>query len=216
MTYLNLVNAVLRKLRETEVTVVQENDYSKLIGDFVNDALNSVEAAWDWSSLRTVIDITVFDGQKTYPLTDFGIRGELMSLYNVSQKQELTQKTKAYIKDKHYKDPSNSTGKPRNFCFDGTDANNDTQVTLYPTPDATYQIEANVVLRNQQLFEDSDTTKLPTQPIVQLAFAYALRERGETGGQGAMEQIVIAQTDLSNAIALDAGNNGGELVFDVL
>ena len=216
MTYLNLVNAVLRKLRETEVTVVQENDYSKLIGDFVNDALNSVEAAWDWSSLRTVIDITVFDGQKTYPLTDFGIRGELMSLYNVSQKQELTQKTKAYIKDKHYKDPSNSTGKPRNFCFDGTDANNDTQVTLYPTPDATYQIEANVVLRNQQLSEDSDTTKLPTQPIVQLAFAYALRERGETGGQGAMEQIVIAQTDLSNAIALDAGNNGGELVFDVL
>jgi hypothetical protein len=216
MTYLNLVNAVLRKLRENEVTVVQENDYSKLIGDFVNDALNSVEAAWDWSSLRTVIDITVFDGQKTYPLTDFGIRGELMSLYNVSQKQELTQKTKAYIKDKHYKDPSNSTGKPRNFCFDGTDANNDTQVTLYPTPDATYQIEANVVLRNQQLSEDSDTTKLPTQPIVQLAFAYALRERGETGGQGAMEQIVIAQTDLSNAIALDAGNNGGELVFDVL
>ena len=216
MTYLNLVNAVLRKLRETEVTVVQENDYSKLIGDFVNDALNSVEAACDWSSLRTVIDITVFDGQKTYPLTDFGIRGELMSLYNVSQKQELTQKTKAYIKDKHYKDPSNSTGKPRNFCFDGTDANNDTQVTLYPTPDATYQIEANVVLRNQQLSEDSDTTKLPTQPIVQLAFAYALRERGETGGQGAMEQIVIAQTDLSNAIALDAGNNGGELVFDVL
>lgn len=216
MTYLNLVNAVLRKLRENEVTVVQENDYSKLIGDFVNDALNSVEAAWDWSSLRTVIDITVFDGQKTYPLTDFGIRGELMSLYNVSEKQELTQKTKSYIKDKHYKDPNNSTGKPRNFCFDGTDTNNDTQVTLYPTPDATYQIEANVVLRNQQLSEDSDTTKLPTQPIVQLAFAYALRERGETGGQGAMEQIVIAQTDLSNAIALDAGNNGGELVFDVL
>ena len=216
MTYLNLVNAVLRKLRENEVTVVQENDYSKLIGDFVNDALNSVEASWDWSSLRTVIDITVFDGQKTYPLTDFGIRGELMSLYNVSEKQELTQKTKSYIKDKHYKDPNNSTGKPRNFCFDGTDVNNDTQVTLYPTPDATYQIEANVVLRNQQLFEDSDTTKLPTQPIVQLAFAYALRERGETGGQGAMEQIVIAQTDLSNAIALDAGNNGGELVFDVL
>jgi hypothetical protein len=215
MTYLEIVNAVLRKLREDEVTVVQENDYSKLIGDFVNDALNSVEAAWDWSSLRQVIDLTTFDNQKTYSLTDFGIRGELMSLYNVSEKQEITQRTKAYIKDKHYKDPDNTTGKPRYFAFDGTDVNNDTQVTFYPTPNDTYQLEANVVLRDQRLVNDADTTKLPTQPIIQLAFAYALRERGETGGQGAMEQVVIAQTDLANAIALDAGNNSGELVFDV-
>lgn len=215
MTYLEIVNAVLRKLREDEVTVVQENDYSKLIGDFVNDALNSVEAAWDWSSLRQVIDLTTFDNQKTYSLTDFGIRGELMSLYNVSEKQEITQRTKAYIKDKHYKDPDNTTGKPRYFAFDGTDVNNDTQVTFYPTPNDTYQLEANVVLRDQRLVNDADITKLPTQPIIQLAFAYALRERGETGGQGAMEQVVIAQTDLANAIALDAGNNSGELVFDV-
>ena len=215
MTYLEIVNAVLRKLREDEVTVVQENDYSKLIGDFVNDALNSVEAAWDWSSLREVIDLTTYNNQKTYSLTNFGIRGELMSLYNVSEKQEITQRTKAYIKDKHYKDPDNTTGKPRYFAFDGTDANNDTQVMFYPTPNETYQLEANVVLRDQRLVNDADTTKLPTQPIIQLAFAYALRERGETGGQGAMEQVVIAQTDLANAIALDAGNNSGELVFDV-
>jgi len=162
------------------------------------------------------IDITTVNNTKTYSLTDFGIRGELMSLYNVTEKQEIRQRTKAYIKDKHYKDPDNTTGKPRYFAFDGTDVNNDTQVTFYPTPDDTYVLEANVVLRDTDLTGDSDTTKLPTQPIVQLAFAYALRERGETGGQNAMEQTVIANQDLANAIALDAGNNGGELVFDVL
>jgi len=216
MTYLQLVNSVLRKLREDEVTTVNENDYSKLVGDFVNDAVKFVEASWDWSSLRTAIDITTVNNTKTYSLTDFGIRGELMSLYNVTEKQEIRQRTKAYIKDKHYKDPDNTTGKPRYFAFDGTDANNDTQVTFYPTPDDTYVLEANVVLRDTDLTGDSDNTKLPTQPIVQLAFAYALRERGETGGQNAMEQTVIANQDLANAIALDAGNNGGELVFDVL
>jgi hypothetical protein len=215
MTYLNLVNAVLRKLREDEVTTVEESEYSKLIGDFVNDALNFVEASWDWSSLRTDITITTTVNQETYSLTDFGIRGELMSLYNVTNKQQIRQRTKAYIKDKHYKDPDNTTGKPRYFAFDGTDANNDTQVTLYPTPDGVYVLEANVVLRDQHLTTDADNTQLPTQPIIQYAFAYALRERGETGGQGAMEQMIIAQQDLSNAIALDAGNNGGELVFDV-
>ena len=45
MTYLQLVNRVLRKLREDEVTIVNENDYSKLVGDFVNDAVKCVEAA---------------------------------------------------------------------------------------------------------------------------------------------------------------------------
>jgi hypothetical protein len=213
MTYLELVNAVLRKLREEEVTAVSENDYSKLIGDFVNDALNLVEASWDWSSLRTEIDITTVQGQDTYSLTDFNIRGELMSLYNVTKKQQLDQRTKAYVKDKQYK--TDSQGAPRYFALNGVDSNNDTQVTVHPIPDQAYVLEANVVLRNQSLQNDADTTKLPTLPIVQHAFAYALRERGETGGQSAMEQSVTAQNDLANAIALDAGNNSGELVFDV-
>lgn len=43
MTYLQLINSVLRKLREDEVTTSAESDYSKLIGDFINDALSNVE-----------------------------------------------------------------------------------------------------------------------------------------------------------------------------
>ena len=53
MTYLELVNNVLRRLRETEVTTVQSTSYSKLIGDIVNDAKRLVEDAWDWKVLNT-------------------------------------------------------------------------------------------------------------------------------------------------------------------
>jgi hypothetical protein len=74
-------------------------------------------------------------------------------------------------------------------------------------------LEVNAVVRNKVLVDDADTTKLPTLPIIQLAFAYALREKGETGGQSASEQIVIADRDLSNAIALDSANNAGELIW---
>jgi hypothetical protein len=49
MTYLEAVNSVLRRLREREVLSVSESAYSKLIGDFVNDARNEVETAWGWS-----------------------------------------------------------------------------------------------------------------------------------------------------------------------
>ena len=38
MTYLNLVNSVLRRLREDEVTSVTNDTYSKRVGGFVNDA----------------------------------------------------------------------------------------------------------------------------------------------------------------------------------
>lgn len=214
MTYLELVNAVLRKLREDEVSVVNQNDYSKLIGDFVNDALNVVESSWDWSSLRESLVISVNANDDTYPLVGFGIRGEVMSVYNVTTKAELRYHSKAYIVDQQTR--ATGTGKPRYYTLNGTDSNNDTNLVIFPSPDDSYTLEANVVLRNQAMSADGDSTKLPTQPIIQYAFAYALRERGETGGQGAMEQIVLAQTDLANAIALDAGNNAGELVFDVI
>ena len=57
MTYVQLVNSVLRRLRENEVTTVQSDNYSKLIGDLVNDAKDVVESAWDWSALRTTLAI---------------------------------------------------------------------------------------------------------------------------------------------------------------
>jgi hypothetical protein len=61
MTYLQLVNSVLRRLREDEVSSVSQNSYSKLIGEFVNDAKRSVEDAYDWTALRTTLTVTTDD-----------------------------------------------------------------------------------------------------------------------------------------------------------
>ena len=55
MTYLNLVNNVLRRLREDEVTTVAANTYSKMASDFINDAKELVETAWDWSATETLL-----------------------------------------------------------------------------------------------------------------------------------------------------------------
>ena len=61
MTYLELVNKVLRRLRESEATTVggtgNVNVYPRLIGDYVNEAKAQVEAAWDWSALRTTLTL---------------------------------------------------------------------------------------------------------------------------------------------------------------
>ena len=49
MTYLQIVNNILKRLRERTVASVEESTYSKLIGVLVNDALIDVESAWHWS-----------------------------------------------------------------------------------------------------------------------------------------------------------------------
>ena len=38
MTYLQLVNSVLRRLREDQVSTVEQNSYSILVGELVNEA----------------------------------------------------------------------------------------------------------------------------------------------------------------------------------
>jgi hypothetical protein len=57
MTYLNLMNNVLRRLREEEVTTVNQTTYSKMVGDFINDAKTMVAQAADWSALRDTISV---------------------------------------------------------------------------------------------------------------------------------------------------------------
>jgi hypothetical protein len=51
MTYLELVNDVLVRLREPTVSTVIQTAYSSLIGKFINDAKRQVEDAFAWNVL---------------------------------------------------------------------------------------------------------------------------------------------------------------------
>jgi len=54
-TYLDVVNTVLRRLREPVVSSVNDTDYSAMLGVFVNDAKREVEDAYDWNALSTTL-----------------------------------------------------------------------------------------------------------------------------------------------------------------
>jgi hypothetical protein len=58
-TFLQLVNDVLVRLRETTVVTNNSTAYSTLIGAFVNDAKREVEDAWQWSGLLDYFTFTV-------------------------------------------------------------------------------------------------------------------------------------------------------------
>ena len=122
MTYLNLMNNVLRRLREEEVTTVNESTYSKMVGDFINDAKTTVEQAADWSALRNdpVIVSASVSGGNTYSLGGCGDDVKVMSAINDTQNCLLSYQTKDWFNEQLYINTELS-GSPQYYTFNGLD-----------------------------------------------------------------------------------------------
>lgn len=212
MTYLELVNAVMLRLREDEAYTVSESNYSKLIGSFVNDAKRLVEDAWDWSALRTTFPIDTVAGDNKYSLTDFGQRSKVLYVMDATNNREIFQQSAAEI-NKLNITTDNAQGNVAYYALTGLDANNDLEMTLYQTPNTELSLQVYGVKRTDNLVNDTDVLSIPASPVIQWAYSYALVERGETGGQSGAEQALFAKNDLTTAIALDANQHPEELIW---
>ena len=212
MTYLNLVNNVLRRLREDEVSSVNDNTYSKMVGDFVNDAKKMAEDAWDWSALRTTLTVTTSADVFNYVLTGSQNKIKVLDVINDTSNLFMQYNTQHWFNDK-YLNQSPPSGSPEYYTYNGVDSSGDTQVDIYPKPDGVYNLRFNCTLRNPELSSDTDELLIPSQPVIHLAIALLARERGETGGTSAPEYFGIADKFLSDAIALDAQKHPEETIW---
>ncbi len=212
-TRLQLVNAVLRRLREPEVDSVNENSYSKLIGDIVNDAKKLVEAAWDWSALRTTLTINTVADTSNYSLTGSADKVKELNVINDTSNLVMQYQTNNWFDEQYYINTP-ATGAPNDYTYGGVDTNGNQTIDVYPKPDAVYALRVDVVKRNAVLSADTDTLDVPENPVIQLAVALATRERGETGGTSTAEYFQIANKYLSDAVAHDAGRHPETLIFN--
>ena len=212
MTYLQLVNSVLRRLREDEVTSVSQNSYSKLIGEFVNDSKRTVEDAYDWTALRDTLTVSTDDTAFNYTLVGSGNRMKILDVANDTSNFFLQYRTSHWMNNAFLINDA-PTGTPQFYSFNGVDANGDNGVDLYPKPDGVYQVRFNAVLRTDDFTVDTDNMLIPSSPVVQLATALGARERGETGGTSAAELFALADRTLSDAIAFDAAQHPEETIW---
>jgi hypothetical protein len=204
MNYIQLVNSVLRRLRETEVSSVSDNAYSKLIGDFVNDAKRNVEDAYNWNSLSDTLTAVTATDIFNYVLVGSQQRFRVIDVLNDTSDVVVRNASTRWMNQQFLLNPTQK-GSPQYYNFNGTDANGDTQVDLFPVPNGVYNIRFNVILPQPLLESDSDNMLVPYEPVIFLAYAKALAERGEDGGLLSSEAYGLYKTSLADAIALEAG-----------
>ena len=212
MTYLNLMNNVLRRLREEETTSVTGTTYVKMVGDFINDAKKLVEESTDWSALRDTIVVTTTASDNSYSLTGSKDNVKVMSVLNDTKNCFMDYQTKDWFNEQIYL-LNASEGAPLYYTYNGLDANGDTEVLVSPKPDGVYSLRFNVIKRQADLSTNTDTLLVPSMPVVHLAVALLARERGETGGTSTAEYFAIADKFLSDAVAIDAAKHPEEMIF---
>jgi hypothetical protein len=203
MTYLQLINDVLIRLRETQVSSSAETTYSTLIGRFVNDAKRHVEDAYGWNVLGQTVTITTAPGTYIYPMTGAGQKFQVQDAINTTSNIGL--QNLRFVEMNRYQNLVPTTnGLPQYYSFDGVDGNGDTKVVLFPRPDGVYNIPFSLTVPQAPLTADNSLVLVPDVLVVQNAYARALVERGEDGGLNSSEAYQLYRGMLADYIALEA------------
>ena len=208
------MNNVLRRLREDEVSEVTQTTYSKMVGDYINDAKTLVQDAHDWSTLRKTVVVPTVEDITEYSLTGAGERVKLYSAINDTSNFFMHYETPNWFSNAYYISGEVS-GTPDSYTFSGVDDNDDTKVRVFPKPSGVFSLRFDVCSREPNLTADADATVLPSMPIIHQAVALLARERGETGGTTTQDYFIIADKYLSDAIAQDAYKNPEEFIYTV-
>ena len=138
MTYLEIVNKVLVRLRENEVTSLTENSYSKLIADLVNVVKREIENSWNWDALRETLTLTTANDLFNYVLTDFGTTSRVLNVYNDTEDIQMYYRPSNWF-DTHFRMVDTvQKDAPMFYNWNGT-SNGDLQVDVYPAPDRDWE-----------------------------------------------------------------------------
>lgn len=225
MTLLQIVNRVLRRLREDAVTDFSE-DYTALIVDFIADIHAEVLDAHDWSVFDEEVTVTTVASQTEYDLSTAAstpvTRESFLRYENDcplvfyrkpttdNQGHQLRQLSwQAYVSMKNQNE-TDTSDVPEYFAITQNDAG--WRLALWPTPNnATTEINMQWWIPETAIAGETaattDTVLVPNRPLVLGALMMALNERGEELGEpGNMAEQryyaalgVAKETDIQNA-----------------
>ncbi len=144
-TYKELVNNILIRLREKEIVTIADNSYSKLIGIFVQDAIEYVESSWSWSNLRHTFTVATQANTHVYTITGSGDKSTVLAVINDTSNGFLSYKNPLWFDDK-FLNGTPPVATPTNYTFDGLDSSGNTKIKLYFFNPSAFQIITNIII----------------------------------------------------------------------
>jgi hypothetical protein len=211
-TYLQLVNNVLIRLREQEVSSVNDTTYSSLIGVLVNDAKREIEDAYAWNALNTTIVLPTVAGQGDYTLVGSGQRFKVHLIMNETEDVPMQQVSPDWLDTQYYLADVQDAA-PIYYAFDGV-SGDDNIVRVWPRPDDVYSLRFNLNVPQNDLSANGDLVKVPPHLVQMLAYANAVAERGEDGGQSFSELYQKYRLALADAVSLEANRYDEQVTWE--
>ena len=215
MNYLQIVNSVMRRMRENEVSSVNEGAYSKLIGELVNEAKREVEDAYNWVQLKSTMLINTTPGVFTYTMVGSGHRFRILHAYNNTDDVEMKIAPSNWLTKQFLTNGGVQTGSPIYYDVNGS-SNGDSNIDIWPSPDKSYDLTVDMVVPQASLSLDTDTLLIDYWPVLLGTYAKAISERGDDSGMQFGEAMINYNKALGDLIAIDAAKTPHMNIWEVV
>lgn len=210
MQYIDIVNEVLKRLRELPVDDVNSTSYGALIATLVNEAKREVEDAHKWSVLDNDITVTTIQGIRDYPLQGSNNRTVIQYAYNLTRKWFIENTSKAALVKLQDLNFSPVYNQALRYTVVRKDIDGTIIVRIDPYPSSSETLVFNCRVPQPDLRLSSDALWVPAEPVILKAYALAIAERGEDQGQGSMQAEEKYKSSLRDHIAIDANGNDND------
>lgn len=211
LTFLQIINRILSRMRKSTVAAHDSTDYSTLIGATLNAVKAEIENAFYWNALRDTYDLNTVTDTTSYTLTGAG-DCIILSVWNTTSGNMLERGTNKDFDRKFFSNPSSiPSGIPTEYLPAGLDASYDRNVDIYPKPDGVYALKVNIYTQQADLAANGDIPLVPQPLLIEETIARLLVERGDEGAQRpAPGETFILRDLLAQEISREASHDDSE------
>lgn len=210
-TKLQIINAVLPRMREATVATSSSTTYAALVSSVLNAVRTQIEQAWVWKDLRDTYTVTVTPGTTSYSLTSSGQFARILDIWNTTSDAEVAQGTFADFNERFFAHDTVATGNVREYNVVGLDSNYDLQIDTWPNVTATNVLKVNLYLPQQDPTADTTVILVPNQVLIEGMVAYLTAERGDDNGIAFQMQQQLYTDMLAGAISNEVAHDSSEV-----
>lgn len=213
MTFLSLLNKVLRRLREDTVNTMDSTDYSRLVSEFIAEIHQECVEVHDWTSMRHPITLAVASGTRTYnlgltianggnvPNTERVTKTDSLLVYDelnrpmafmfddssAAQGDRMLPISHTAMERLYQSDRALTNTEPNYFSYRQHPSNDGLELTIWPIPSANRTVRFTFWTAEDEPetdgTDDNTVILVPWKPVYLGAVMMALNERGEEMGE---------------------------------